>query len=85
MSSEYELFNFPVRNFFTSFQRRRHGTTYNARREHTYKQTIFQIYTFLLHFLLTSYPHRPWCHFQIASCICLSSPGYTHITLHIFH
>jgi len=46
----------------------------------TNKQTIFQIYTFLLHFLLTS-----WCHFQIASCICLPSPGYTHKTLHILY
>jgi len=22
---------------------------------------------------------------QIASCICLSTPGYTHKTIHIFH
>ena len=42
-------------------------------------------YIFLWHFLLTSYPQEPWRYFQIASCICLSTPGYTHETIHIFH
>jgi len=32
----------------------------------TYKQTIFQIYTFLLYFLLTSYPQRSWCRSTLA-------------------
>jgi len=49
------------------------------------KEDNFQIYTLLLHFLLTSYPQKPWRYFQIASCICLSTPGYTHKTIHILH
>ena len=46
---------------------------------------LAQIYIFLLHFLLTSYPQEPWRYFQIASCISLSTPGYMHETIHIFH
>ena len=42
-------------------------------------------YIFLLHFLLTSYPQEPWRYFQIASCICLSTSGYTHEMIHILH